>query len=157
MSVYKNSNFVKDEDFEIPDSRYSDIASLLKGQCLFLDAELSACWRAVKSLYDIFKVAKKRFDRRDTLQVSSSVAQFYQFTQDSVRYPYVLYDFIHKSDRICIVQNKGVYKVFCSSPLKNFEPDESKLFYGHFDNLSDCVNYWFDMVRSYLSVEELPF
>lgn len=160
MSVYKNDN-LKQIEIE-PDNRYQDIRSLLRGQCLFLDYELTQSFSAIKKLYDIFKSAKKRFDRRDTLQVAQSLARYYQFEVDKARYPYILFDFVQKNFRICIVSCESHYHIYTNIPyfdtLCPVEKIGANLFCD-FKSLSECKNRWLEYIRNWINsqLSELPF
>lgn len=143
---------MKRDEFLKPESRFSRIEDLAKGQCLFFDVELTQCFSQIKSLYDTFKNARKRFERKDTLQISSSATQYMQNVRDSQLYPYVLYDFVNKDVRICVHRLHHKYYVYVVgySPDTRFYHSVEPYHYGGFDDLSDACQMFLDIVRDYL-------
>lgn len=145
---------MKKNDFpDIPPSRYGSIADLLGSTFLISDSELNMCFSNIKNIYEIFKDAKKRFERRDSLNVSRSAVEYMQLKKDCHSYPYVLYDFVSHNVRICLTQYKKKYSVCCIGfTPQNYErlPYVGKNLYGSFDLLSDASQAFLDFVRDYL-------
>ena len=154
MSVF--AILKKINDSVEPPTRLEDIEQKLDSSFIISDKELSAAFKYVKALYDVFKDAKKRFERRDSVYVSSSALKFMQLKRDVVSYPYVLYDFVCDSARCCIVHFHSFYTICCIG----FKPwnEDKKLIpmgrscYGRFDTLEDSVQGFLDCVRDYLRV-----
>lgn len=141
------------KDYEMPD--IPDLYAVATSQMLFADYEMTDCFKLVKTLWDIMKRAKHRFDRKDTLQISSSVCQFVQLKKDEANFPYVLYDFRNDGDRICVTQCRKHFSVFANVNdkymIKEFfgNIELKPCFYGSFDSLRDCVRLWLDIVTRY--------
>lgn len=145
---------------QLPDSKR------INPKFLYYDYELVDCFNAVKNLYDIFKRVKKRFDRKDTLTVSKSVADFLQLQKDADLYPYILYDFKCNTVRVCVIQHSKRYYVYVSAA--NPEPIQKKFkaewlgydFFGNYDRLKDSLSLFLSIV-SFCSMNihdvEIPF
>lgn len=137
-----------------PPTRIEDIEQKLDSSFVITDKELNAAFKYVKGLYDVFKDAKKRFERRETMNVSSSALKYMQLKRDVVSYPYVLYDFVCENVRCCIVRFKSFYTVCCIG-FKPWNNDKTLIpvgrsCYGRFDTLDDCVQGFLDCIRDYL-------
>ena len=132
---------------------FPPMSKRINSKFLYYDYELCDCFNAIKTLYDIFKRVKKRFDRKDTLTISKSVADWLQLKRDSDLYPYVLYDFKCNSSRICIIQHAKRYYVYVNVPnsnaiYKKYECDWKDYdLYGGYERLSDCVSLYISIVN----------
>jgi len=134
------------------------LVDLLDRHALFFDSEFRAVMKMVENMHDICKRIYKRFERRETIQISPSVARYVEFDEEIRRYPHILYNFTSKDVRICIVHIKTRYHICCI----NFQPsfsstslspfyDDGRL-YGDWDSMSDDVlNRWLDCVFEYCS------
>lgn len=138
-----------------------DLYAVCRSELLFADYDMTKCFNLIKQLFDIFKRAKKRFDRRDSLQVSPTVSQFFQSVKDSEDYPYILNDFRYNGTRICICQNKKHYYVYASGIDKdtaNFFKDYKNYsmpnFYGDFPSVGLAQGLFLTMVSKFT---EAPF
>lgn len=123
---------------------------LSKTHCLIYDVELDSLYASAKNMYDILKLAKERFLRKDSINISKSVCEYMQKIKDLEDYPYSLYTFLHRNVKICIIQKKKRFHVFAIGAdffnvfQKDFyQPD----LYGDFDNLSDCIELYDEFVR----------
>lgn len=145
----------------------SDIESLDKKvfpSTLFYDWELEKSFADVKRLYDTFKRAKKRFERKETIQISKSMCDYIQKCKDVELNPYILYKFDFGSDRICLCQERKIYYVYVSvSDLSIYKQKFSDCFkfgnfFGGYDTLSSAITLYAEMVMFYFSdFEVLPF
>lgn len=151
-------------EYEMPD--IPDISAVCRSELLFADYEMTDCFKLVKTLWDIMKRAKHRFDRKDTLQVSPSVSQFVELKRNETDFPYVLYDFRNNGDRICIFQKRKRFYVYAnvSSPkvLNDYfhSCEVIPQVYGNFEQLCDCVRLWLDVVTRYcfeINKDFIPF
>lgn len=124
--------------------------TLSKTQCLIYDKELEVLFNNVKSMYDILKLAKERFLRKDSINISKSVTQYMQKIKDLEDYPYALYTFLHRNVKICIVQKRKRFHVFAIG-ARFFDVFQKEFYqpdmYGDFDNLSDCIELYDEIVR----------
>ena len=146
---------MRKDNFKRPESRLDYLGSLLTTtQYLISDYELNCCFNDIKNLYDTFRLAKKRFERKDTLQIAPSQKKYMQAVVDSIKYPYVLYDFVDKNVRICIVQNKKKYYVFCLNytPSSSYPHNPNQVgFYCESALLAQCCEKWIQILSDYLS------
>lgn len=146
---------MRKDNFKRPESRLDYLGSLLSTtQYLISDYELNCCFKDIKNLYDTFRLAKKRFERKDTLQIAPSQKKYMQAVVDSIKYPYVLYDFVDKNVRLCVVQNKKRYYVYALNyrPSNRYSHNPNQVgFYCESVLLSDAVNNWLLMLTDYLS------
>ena len=70
---------MRKDNFKRPESRLDYLGSLLStSQYLISDYELNCCFKDIKNLYDTFRLAKKRFERKDTLQIAPSQKKYMQ-------------------------------------------------------------------------------
>lgn len=148
------SDFLKSVDY----SSTPLLIDLLDRHCLFFDSEFKALMKCVSTMHDICKRIYKRFERRETIQISPSVARYVEFDEETRRYPHILYNFTARDARICIVHIKMRYHICCL----NFEPSytstslspcshDSRL-YGDWSELNDEVlNRFLDCVFEYCS------
>lgn len=147
---------MKKTDSIIPE----DLYAICRSQLLFSDYEMSRCFKIIKELFDVFKRAKKRFDRKETLRVSPTVSQFVQMSKDSEDYPYILNDFRFEGKRICICQYKKHYYVYCDiddetlSYFRNYKNYSMPNFYGDFSTLCEAQSLFLSIVNRYT---EIPF
>lgn len=138
-------------------SPYKHVTDFLDNtHCLIFDTELDTLYKNVKNMYDILKLAKERFQRKDTLNISSSIAKYMENVNDIDKYPYVLYQFLHRNVKICITQYKKRYYVYAVgwdflSHFRKYVYQNNKSLFGGYMSLSDTIELYDDMVRSYCS------
>lgn len=146
---------MRKDNFKRPESRLDYLGSLLSTtQYLISDYELNCCFNDIKNLYDTFRLAKKRFERKDSLQISPSQKKYMQAVVDSIKYPYVLYDFVDKNVRICVVQNKKKYYVYCLNyiPKSSYSHKAGQVgFYCESDNIAKTCEQWTFVLQDYLA------
>lgn len=141
-----------------PSKRFSNITDIIESNFFIYDSELNSMYNNVKELYETFKLAKKRFERKDTLQVSKSFVDYKQKLNDCIKYPYVLYDFIYLDTRICVTQYKKKYHVYSTyKPSQKLDVKKSyaEKLYGDFDNLESAKKLFADLVKEYCLNEVL--
>lgn len=91
--------------FEDDVSRYSD--------CYFYDVDLRELSASFDSIYKVFKRIRKRAERRQTVQISKTIFDYYDRKADLARVPQKYYDFRNGTDRICLYAYRGFYSVLC--------------------------------------------
>ena len=113
--------------------------------CVYYDSELRQLRRSFDECRKIFSDIEKRAQRRQTVQCSKSLFDYYERKQDFKVCPQKYFDFRMDSFRICMFIYKGFYSVLCTgfTPL-NGEIMERKEFvgagrlFGKFRTWSDC-------------------
>lgn len=122
-------------------------------QYLFADFELNRLTSLVKELYDTFKRAKKRFDRKETLELSPSLCKYIQSRVDALEHPFILYSFVNDGQKVMVYQHKKKYYVYCNFSVSKrfscYRTGFNSELYGNFDFLADAVQLFLNIVCDY--------
>ena len=135
--------------------------------CIYYDCELRELSRHFEEIYKIFKDIKKRADRRQTVQISKSVFDYYEKKKALGVTPQQFYDFRYGSYRICIFRYRSKFSVLCVGfDYPNHDREDiywigPGFLYGRFSNINDAVKlyteivFWFSMTL--FPVDDIPF
>ena len=103
---------VSQEILDNCDTRNSPFYTLLKNShSLFFDVEMTSVIRLVKQISDIIKRVEKRFERRETYNVSRSLCEAVTRDIQYTKYPWLYYDFRFDKVRICVVKVRNYYYI----------------------------------------------
>lgn len=148
------SEFCKALDY----SETPALLDLIEKHCLFFDSELRVAHKLVKELSDIFKRVYKRFERRETLQITASVARYMELDNEIQHYPHLLYDFKCRDVRICICKIRGIYHILCLNFRPSFSAtrlkpdfDDDRIFGCWNEFNDDLLTKWLDCVFDFSS------
>lgn len=114
--------------------------------CVYYDVELKRLSKDFDDLYKVFKEIKKRADRRQTLQISKSVFDYYERKQDFKVCPQRYFDFRYNNVHIALYRFRGalcILLVGCELPSGFALPQlndfcGSGILYGPFDDENYC-------------------
>lgn len=147
---------IKFDNFESPQPRFPSLSDMMTDKVLVFDYELNNTYKQIKNIYDVFTRAKKRFERRQTLNLAKSAVEYIQLQKDKEKYPYVLYDFVCDTVRICICHYRSLYHISVVGwqPVLRFGVVRSKTgvptLYCDFENLDEAAQCFCDVVRDYM-------
>ena len=125
--------------------------------CVYYDAELRKLRSLFKETDKVFKDISKRAERRQTVQCSKSLFDYYERKADFKVCPQKYFDFRMDEYRICMFLYKGFYSVLCVgfAPLQA-EIMERKDFvgagclFGKFKSWKDCEALFRIIVSSFV-------
>lgn len=144
------------KDFESPLPRYPTLSDSMTDKVLVFDFELNNIYKQVKNIYEVLTRSKKRFERRETLNLAKSAVEYIQLQHDKDKYPYVLYDFVCDTVRICICHYKDFYHISIIgwNPSLQFGLYRSSTginsLYGDYEELDEAAQAFLDCVRDYM-------
>lgn len=140
--------------------------------CVYYDYELKALHKAFDSLYKIFKRIEKRADRRQTVQISKSLFDYYDRKSDLKVVPQKYFDFRYGEYRICLFRYRNKVSVLTvgfswpECPSRVIDYSGVGNLYGEFDVVNiDCLNmfqscvYWFVLhfMADCAADDDIPF
>ena len=140
-------------------------------ECVYYDYDLKELSSSFDSLYKTFKRIRKRAERRQTVQISKSLFDYYEKKQDIIKIPQKYFDFRCDNDRICVYKYRNFYSVLCvgfdypSQGVKRFEYwSGAGTPYGKFSIARDAIPLFIEIVYWYvtnilttLNIEDVPF
>ena len=89
----------------------SDVQRL--SECYYYDFDLKELSENFDNLYKIFKRIRKRAERRQTIQISKSIFDYYSKKDDLKRIPQKYFDFRHGDIRVCLYKYRNSFSVVC--------------------------------------------
>lgn len=138
--------------------------------CVYYDYELVQLRKDFTELYKIFKRIEKRAERRQTVQISKSLFDYYDRKSDLKVCPQKYYDFRYGEYRICLYKFYSKISILCVGfqypyQFKRDCPYKGCGFlYGEYDTyvsalpLFSEIVYWFCLYFIYdVEPEEIPF
>ena len=125
-------------------------------KCVFYDFELKKLTSLFREVNKVLRSIEKRAERRQTVQISSSLFDYVERCRNLDSVPQDFYDFRCGDDRVCIYKFE---KQFCVLTVgfeyfnkyflrKDF--NSCGFLYFGFDTLKECIPYFYSVVFYYL-------
>lgn len=140
---------------EVSYTQFSDVIRSRRfnigNHCIFYDSEFMNLFKAFKDLSDIFESIKKRIERKDVEELSSSKFAYFNYQRDKHLAPDVLYNFSHGQDFCKVVRVRKQYFVFCSW----LKISDSRIYRrtpnicGAYEKLEAAIRVYDDLVYEY--------
>ena len=121
-------------------------------ECVYYDYELVQLRKNFLELYKLFKKIEKRAERRQTVQISKSLFDYYDRKTDLKVVPQKYYDFRYGEYRICLFRYLNKISVltvgfrYPDKPFREVPYTGSGFLYGEFNTYDQALDLFREIV-----------